>query len=148
MFSITHDQLSKIAVAGAFVALTALTMPARSDELVQLLEPVGPHYPIIASVGSKRIIAFYLPSGNHCAVHAVIGDNNINADTDTPAVRIRVSLEPGQIVHIDTVEDQSLNLRCGTNAEDLSIVDNEDMVAFGMARQPGTETIKASASGF
>src|SRR6185295_16313770 len=30
MLSISHDQLSKIAVAGAFVALTALTMPARS----------------------------------------------------------------------------------------------------------------------
>jgi len=45
MLSISHDQLSKIAVAGAFVALTALTMPARSDELVQLLDPVGPHYP-------------------------------------------------------------------------------------------------------
>ena len=148
MLSISHDRLLKIAVAGAFVALTALTMPARSDELVQLLEPVGPHYPIIASVGSKRIIAFYLPSSNHCAVHAVIGDNNISADTDTPAVRIRVSLEPGQIVHIDTVENQSLNLRCGRDAEDLSIVDNEEMVAFGMTMQPGTEIIKAGASGF
>ena len=146
MFSITHDQLPKIAIAGAFVALTALTIPARSDELVQLLDPVGPHRPIIASVGSKRVIAFYLPGNNRCALHAVIG-NDANAATDTPAVRVRVSLEPGQIIHIDTVENQSLNLRCGKNAEDLSIVDTEEAVAFGMTTPAPHESLKARAVG-
>ena len=90
--------------------------------------------------------AFYLPGGNTCAVHAVIGDNDINADT--PAVRIRVSLEPGQIVHIDTTENKSLNLQCGSNAEKLSIVDSEEAVAFGMTVESGNQTVKASASGF
>jgi len=142
----THDQLPKIAIAGAFLALTTLTIPARSEELVQLLDPVGPHNPIIASVGSKRVIAFYLPGSNHCALHAVIG-NDANAPSDTPAVRVRVSLEPGQIIHIDTVENQSLNLQCGRNAEDLSIVGRDEAVAFGMTKPAPQEPLKASAAG-
>jgi hypothetical protein len=146
MFPLSHNQFVSLAAAGAFVTLAAFNLPARADELVQLLGPVGPHQPIMASVGNKRVIAFYLPGGNTCAVHAVIGDNDINADT--PAVRIRVSLEPGQIVHIDTTENKSLNLQCGSNAENLSIVDSEEAVAFGMPVQPDDLPVKASASGF
>ena len=146
MFLLSHNQFVSLAAAGAFVTLAAFNIPARADELVQLLGPVGPHKPIIASVGNKRVIAFYLPGSNHCALHAVIGDNDINADT--PAVRIRVSLEPGQIVHIDTTENKSLNLQCGSNAEKLSIVDSAEAVAFGMTVESGNQTVKASASGF
>jgi hypothetical protein len=148
MFS-TRPALSKLALASIFLALAALTVPARSDELVQVLGPVGPHAPILASVGSKRVIAFYLPGSDHCALHAVIGDTaNAYSDTQTPAVRIRVSLEPGQIVHIDSVDNQSLNLQCGRNGEQLSVVDSDEAVAFGMTTQPDDKTIKASASGF
>ena len=145
MFSVPRIRLFSLAAA-AVVVLTLSGTWAMADELVQLLDPVGPHKPIIASVGSKRVIAFYLPGSNHCALHAVIGDD-ANAPSDNPAVRVRVSLEPGQIVHIDTVENQSLNLQCGKNAEDLSIVDTEEAVAFGMTTaQP--DTLNASASGF
>ena len=80
----------------------------------------------------------------------MIGDNNINAAVDTPAVRIRVSLEPGQIVHIDTTDNKSLNLQCGSDAENLSVVDSEEAVAFGMTVQPdgqSVQSVKASASG-
>jgi hypothetical protein len=146
MFSTRPAFSKEVALASAFLALTALTIPARSDELVQLLDPVGPHKPIIASVGDKRVIAFYLPGSNRCAVHAVIGDD-AKAPTDTPAVRVRISLEPGQIVHIDTVENKSLNLQCGKNAEDLSIVDTEEAVAFGMTTAR-PDTLNASTSGF
>lgn len=145
MFSIPRIQLFSLAAA-AIVVLNLSGTRAMADELVQLLEPVGPHKPIIASVGSKRVIAFYLPGNNHCALHAVIGDD-ANAPSDNPAVRVRVSLQPGQIVHIDTVENKSLNLQCGKNAEDLSIVDTEEAVAFGMTTaQP--DTLNASTSGF
>ena len=50
-----------IAAAGAFVALTAFGLPARADELVQYLGPVGAHEPILTTFGNKRVIAFYEP---------------------------------------------------------------------------------------
>jgi alpha-D-ribose 1-methylphosphonate 5-triphosphate synthase subunit PhnH len=67
----------------------------------------------------------------------VVWDNTTDADTAS-AARMRINLKPGQIVHIDTTENKSLNLQCGDNAETLAIVDNDDLVAFGtrQAEQP------------
>jgi hypothetical protein len=141
-----YSTSSKIAVVGALA--TFLSMPAVADELTRL-GPVPPHEPILTSVGTKRVIAFYLPGSGQCALHAVIGDKmNINPDTDIPAVRVRISLEPGQTVHIDSVEGESLNLRCGGNAESLALVDTDEAVAFGIITQPHQQPINASVSGF
>ena len=142
MLSITLYQLSKTAAAGAFIALTTLSSAVAGE--VNNLGPVGPHVPILTSVGATRVIAFYEPGSNQCALNAVIWDKT-NSDT-TPA-RIRISLEPGQIVHIDSPENESLNLQCGRNADSLSLVNTDDAVAFGITMQPA-QPLKASASGF
>jgi hypothetical protein len=133
MFSLNHTQLLSFAAAGALVALTVASTPAWADELSQNLGPVGPHEPILTTVGSKRVIAFYEPDSGHCALNAVVWDNT-GADTDMSAVRIRVSLGPSQIVHIDTVEQKSLNLECGDNAEKLAVVDTGEFIAAGAAQ--------------
>ena len=133
MFSLNHTQLLSFAAAGAFVALTAASTPAWADELAQNLGPVGPHDPILTTVGSKRVIAFYAPDSGHCALNAVVWDNT-GADTGMSAVRIRVSLGPRQMVHIDTVEQKSLNLECGDNAEKLAVVDTGEFIAAGAAQ--------------
>ena len=138
-----YSTSSKIAVVGALA--TFLSMPAVADELTKL-GPVPPHEPILTSVGSSRVIAFYLPGSNQCALHAVVWDKT-KVDSDTSA-RIRISLEPGQTVHIDSVEGESLNLRCGRNAESLAPVNTDDAVAFGITMQPSRQPINASASGF
>ena len=143
MCSITHHQCSKIAVIGALAALTSLSGPAVADELTNL-GPVGPHHPILASVGSERVIAFYLPGDNKCAMHTVIWDRSSGSEP-TPA-RIRISLEPGQIMHIDSVEGDSLNLRCEGNR--LAVVDTNNAVAFGIITQPSQQPVQASVSGF
>ena len=57
MFPLSRNFL-KFAAASAIVALTAVSTPARADELVQHLGPVGPHEPILATFGNKRVIAF------------------------------------------------------------------------------------------
>ena len=146
MFTITHNQCSKIAVVGAFAALTFLSIPAIADELTNL-GPVAPHVPILTSVGSSRVIAFYLPGSNQCAIHAVIWDKT-KVDSDTSSARIRISLEPGQTVHIDSAEGGSANLQCGRNAQSLALVDTDNRVAFGLTTQPRQEPVKAGLSGF
>lgn len=132
MFPLTRIQFLKFAAAGALVALTTASIPARSDELLANLGPVGPHEPILTTVGSKRIIAFYVPDSGRCAVNAVVWDNT-DADTDMPysAARVRSRLRPGQIVHIDSAENESLNLRCGDSAATLAVVDTGERIAFG-----------------
>src|SRR5262245_17311617 len=128
----------KFAAASAIVALTAVSTPSRADELIQQLEPVGPHEPILATFGNKRAIAFYEPDNGRCAVSAVVYDKT-DADTGmTTAARVRVSLNPREVVHIDSADNESvksLSLQCGKNAEMLTI-------------QPARQPIEANASGF
>jgi hypothetical protein len=140
MCSVTHRQCSRIAAVGALAALTSLSVPAVADDVTNL-GPVGPHQPILASVGSERVIAFYLPGSNQCAVHAVIWKTN---DPEASPARIRISLEPGQIMHIDSVDGDSLNLRCESNAESLALVDTNKAVAT----QPSQQPVQATVSGF
>ena len=80
MFPLTGSL--SLAAAGAILALTAANLPARADELAQNLGPVGPYEPILTTVGSKRVIAFYEPNSGHCDFRAVVWNTtDINADS-------------------------------------------------------------------
>lgn len=123
-------RIPSLAAAGALFVLTASSIAARADDLAHNLGPVGPHEPILTTVGSKRVIAFYEPDSGHCAFHAVVWTTtDVNANS---AARFRADLSPRQMVHIDTAENSSLNLQCGDNAESLAIVDTK-FVAAGAA---------------
>ena len=119
-------RILSVAAASALVALPAVNPPARAEELPQNLGPLGPHEPILTTVGNKRVLAFFEPGNGHCALQAVIWNTaDVNADTTS---RIRTDLNPRQMVSIDT-PDKSLKLQCGDNADRLAIVDNKDFVA-------------------
>ena len=147
---LTRIQLLKFAAAGVVVVCT-LGTPALADELVQNLGPVGPHEAILTDVGSERVIAFYEPDNGRCAVHAVVFDKTDAYTGMTTAARVRVSLNPREVVHIDSTDKdsvKSLSLQCGKNAEMLTIIDTDSLVASGTTIQPPSQPIKASASGF
>ena len=67
------SRILSLAAAGALVAFTAASLPARADDLVDNLGPVGPQ-PILAWSGSKRVIAFYEPDSGNCATQLVLLD--------------------------------------------------------------------------
>jgi len=147
---LSRIQLLKFAAAGVVVVCT-LGTPARADELAQNLGPVGPHEAILTEVGSERVIAFYEPDNGRCAVHAVVFDKTDAYTGMTTAARVRVSLNPREMVYIDSTDNdsfKSLNLQCGKNAEKLTIIDTDSAVASGNTIQPPGQPIKANASGF
>ena len=147
---LSRIQLLKFAAAGGVLACM-LGTPAQADELAQNLGPVGPHDPILTEVGSERVIAFYEPDNGRCAVHAVVFDKTDAYTGMTTAARVRVSLNPREMVHIDSADNESvksLNLQCGENAEKLTIIDTDSLVASGVTIQSPALPIKASASGF
>jgi hypothetical protein len=120
MLPLTRIQLLSFAAAGALVALIAASTPARADEPAQSLRPVGPYEAILTTVGNKRVLAFYEPDNGHCAINVVVWDKT-DADTGrTSAARVRVSLNPRQIVHIDSTDNKSINLQCGDDADTLT----------------------------
>ena len=130
MFALS--KLSRFAAVGTLVVLGGFSLPARADELAQNLGPVGPHEPILTTVGSKRVIAFYEPGGGNCDLHVVVW--NRTDESGVSAARVRVSLNARQMAHIDSADNESLDLQCGDDAETLKIVDTSKMITAGAAQ--------------
>src|SRR5262245_64106251 len=107
MFPFSH--ILSLAAAVALVAFTAASLPARADDLVDNLGPVGPREPILATFGSKRIIAFYHPDSGKCAVHLVVW--NPADDKAESTVAYEATLNPLQMAHLDSAENESLHLQ-------------------------------------
>ena len=117
--------------AGAF-AFAAMSMPTYAEDLAENLGPVGASEPILTNVGNKRVIAFYKTDGEHCGMHIVVWDR---ADVSGgSAARFRVTVDPHQVVHIDTPRNESLDLQCGESADKLAIVDASKFIAAGVAQ--------------
>ena len=116
--------------AGAF-ALAATSMPTYAEDQPQNLGPVVVNEPILTNVGNKRVIAFYQTDGGRCGMHIVVWDR---ADVSgSSAAGFRVTLAPREVVHIDTPENESLDLQCGDSADTLAIVDASKFIAAGAA---------------
>jgi hypothetical protein len=133
MFPLSRNFL-KFAAAGAIVALTAVSTPAHADEMVQNLGPVGPHEPMIATVGGKRVIAFFVPGNGNCNIQAVIWNSDSTDGADT-AAGFRVGLKAGQTASLDSADNKSLTLRCGDYAETLAAVDDTQSIASNVANK-------------
>ena len=117
---------------GFLLVLSGLSLPARADDFAQNLGPVGPHEPILATVGGKRVIAFYEPGSGNCRLHVVVW--NRTDESGSSAARVRVSLNARQLVHIDSADNELLDLQCGDYAETLKIVDTSRMITAGAAQ--------------
>jgi len=122
MFARIHCRLLHLVGVGGVGATAVTNTPIRSEELAAKLRPVGPHEPILTSIGEKRVVASFAREFGHCAVNASVWDS-IEAETDS-AVRIGVSLSPAQVVHIESLknENESLGLQCGDDANTLPLV--------------------------
>jgi hypothetical protein len=145
MFPLSRILFLTFAAVGILFVLSGLGAPARAEELPQNLGPVGPHEPILTGVGTKRVLAWYEPDSDGCAVTAVTWNRSDVDGTSTAGMRIR--LDPGEIVHFDSAYNiKSLNLQCADDAATLSIVDKGELVAFGM--QQAGPPMGANASGF
>ncbi len=129
MFARNNTWLLTMTAFATFAAFAAISS-ARGEEPINYLGPAGPHQPILAPVGTKRVIAYYLPDNGRCALQAIVWNP---AHDDSNPERVRVTLGPKQMMHIDGDPSHSLNLRCGDNAEQLSVVDNTEEIALDAA---------------
>ena len=127
----TGNRWYGLAAAGT-LALTVASASAFAADFERNLGPVGPNEPILTSVGSKQVIAFYEANGGGCGMNIVVWDR---ADqSGSSAARVRVMLNPREVVHIESADAKSLNLQCGESAEALTIVDTSKVIAAGAAQ--------------
>jgi hypothetical protein len=122
----TLSKIATCATFGTLVVLGGFSLSALAEEPIQNAGPVPAHVPIVTTFGNKGVIAFYEPDGTHCGLYAVV--YNLADESGASAARVRLSLNAGQIVNIDSPDSKSLSLQCGDSAEALKIV-NSDAVA-------------------
>jgi len=130
MQSLTQNCFLAFAIAGA-LALTVASTPSFAGDPPQALGPVGPNDPIVTPVGRKTVLAFYEADGSHCAMHVVMWDRGDESGDSTAG--FRVTLDPRQAVLIDTAQNKSIGLQCGSAAGTLAIVDTGKIYTAGAA---------------
>jgi hypothetical protein len=126
---VQFSRSKSLAAACVLLAIGASTA-ALAEEPLNNLGPVGPREPILVTVGSQRVVAFYVPERGECAVSTVMW-KDAGADAPYASSRVRVSLKPGQMVQVDGPQRQSLGLLCGADASTLAVVAPAEMILTG-----------------
>jgi hypothetical protein len=112
------------------LTLTAATAPVlAADEYTTNLGPVGPNEPILATIGGRRVIAFFVPERGSCAVNTIMW-RDAGPDAPYAPSRVRLSLRPGEMVRFDG-EQLSMNLLCGADASTLAAVAPAELILTG-----------------
>ena len=127
MFPLSGNFL-RWAAAGALVTLIINATPANAEEIYEKLGPVAAHHPILTTVGSKRLVAFFVPGNGQCNVQVVVW--NTEDREAKSAGGIRVSLNPGQTVLLDSSPTEFLTLKCGDYAETLAAIPGTQQFAL------------------
>jgi hypothetical protein len=130
MSPITRITRTGLAAATAFAVLAAAIAPGRADQPLTNLGPVGPSEPILVTIGTQRVIAFYTPDRGACAVSAVMWKDT-GSDTAYGSARVRISLKPGQMFQLDGAERQSMSLVCGADAASLAVAAPPELILTG-----------------
>lgn len=115
-----------IAAASALTAFAATETASAEDRHSANLGPVGPHEPILATFGDKRMVATYEPNGDSCSVSAVVFDTSPNGGGEA-STRVRVDLHPGEIFNLDAVADRRVMLTCGPDASMLTVLNRGEL---------------------
>ena len=130
MQPLNRNYLLSFVAAGAF-ALTVASTHSFAGDPPEVLGPVGPNDPIITAVGRKTVLAFYEVDGTNCGMHIVMWDRG--DESGDSAAGFRVTLDPRQVVHIDTAQNKSIGLECGSAADTLAIVETGKVYTAGAA---------------
>jgi hypothetical protein len=127
---VQFSRLKLLVSAGALCLLGLAGTPARADDTLTNLGPVGPSEPILVKIGNQRVVAFFTPERGECAVSAVTW-KDAGADAPYASARVRVSLKPGQVVQLDGAQRQSMGLLCGADASSLAVTAPAELILTG-----------------
>ena len=108
-------------VASAFAAGLCLSGQAVSGEPVEGDAHYRPIQSISYTFGSKIASGYFVQQNSVCRVTLMIAEK-IDPDLPSPtAARVRVMLDPGQVVGFDSDEGRSISLTCGEDAATLVV---------------------------
>ena len=135
MVRLLRSSLSALA-AGALLTVVAVNAPAHADDTTTNLGPVGPRVPIVVKMGDKRMVAYFEPNGGNCFVSAVVFDSSPNGG-GYASTKIRVALHPGELFHVEGVEDRQVVLLCGFKGDMLTVLNRTQVMMNQAANSVG-----------
>ena len=108
-------------VVSAFAAGLCLSGQAVSGEPVEGDALYRPIQSISYTFGSKIASGYFVQQNSVCRVTLMIAEK-IDPDLPSPtAARVRVMLDPGQVIGFDSDEGRSISLTCGEDAATLVV---------------------------
>lgn len=120
-------RILSIAAVSALTVLAATFMASAADKTRANLGPVGPNEPILVTVGASRLVAYYEPVNGKCAVSAVVFDAMPDGGGKA-SKRVRVAVYPGELFHLDGVNDEHVVLTCGPDAKLLTVLNRGEIL--------------------
>src|ERR1700722_6066806 len=128
-------------VASAFTAGLCLSGQAVSGEPVGGDALYRPIQSISYTFGSKIASGYFVQQNSVCRVTLMIAEK-IDPDLPSPtAARVRVMLDPGQVVGFDSDEGRSISLTCGEDAATLVVSYGERAKRIALQGLAVTSTI-------
>jgi hypothetical protein len=126
--------LSTLVATNALLMAAAGSGPTLAEDRASNLGPVGPREPILANLADQRIVAFFVPERDSCAVNAVTWKDS-GPDAPYASTRVRILLKPGQIVQIDGAQPHAIGLLCGADASNLAAIAPAELIVAGAAEK-------------
>ena len=126
-------RILSIAAASALTVLAGAFMASAGESNRANLGPVGPNEPILATVGSTRVIAYYERTNGNCAVNAVVFDTSPNGGGKA-SKRVRVALHPGELFHLDGIKGEHVVLTCGPDAKLLTVLNRGEVLTKSVSK--------------
>jgi len=120
-------RILSIVAASALTVLAATFVASAADSNRANLGPVGPSEPILVTAGTTRMVAYYQRTNGNCAVSAVVFDTSANGGGEASR-RVRVALHPGELFHVDGVNDEHIVLTCGPKAKVLTVLNRGELL--------------------
>ena len=115
-----------IAAASTLALLAATDLASAGDRRETNLGPVGPYQPILAKVGTSRLLAYYEPTDGKCALSAVVFDqSDKNAKEDS--TQVRVALHPGEQFNLAGANGERIVLACAPNAKGMTVLNQGEL---------------------
>jgi len=123
------------AFGGALAASVAVaaTVAANASKDTLGEKTYAPMQSISYVVGSKSAIGYFVQEQDTCRVVMMVAENVDPAVATPPsAARLRLALQPGQAVGLDSDEGRSIDMTCGSGAATLTVRDgrSEDLTVL------------------
>jgi len=92
--------------------------------------------------GSKSMSGYFVREGSVCVVSLMVIERG---DPDQPshltATRVRLMMDPGQVVSLDSEEGRSLNFTCGKDAAEVIVDCGERSVLVAQQGHAASKTV-------